>query len=234
MTSIPSSLFSNCYNLIEIVIPDSITSIGNPNYLDKIRYMIFQIPDKIIFKLEIQRGILPERRFTYDYKNYLDIQMFPDIRMIIVEKIKIDDNEKKIKEDFKKKSTLFSTFNFPKFLMEIELILIELKMPGLFKYDNDVLTINEEMSKRCTHIIWSSFDKITISPDIVETNTGINCEGIKLALYDNLGISHICKLTYDELYALHWNLKQIDINGMTLDIYLRIIFKLINNKENRR
>jgi len=224
-----------------IPIPNEcITSIGNPNYLDKIRYLIFQIPDKIIFKLEVQRGNDPERRFTFDYKNYLDTQIFPDIRMIIIEKKKNDNNsilvesEKKIKEDFKKRSTIFSTFNFPKLLMELEMILNELRAPGMFKYNtDDVLTINDEMSKRCTHIIWSSFDKIIISPDVVENNEGIKYEGVKLVLYDDIGGQHICKLTYEELFSLHWNLKQIDITGMALDIYLRMIFKPVNNNHRR-
>ena len=218
-----------------------VQSMNNPNHLDKFRYTIFYIADKLLFKLEVSRNNLPERRYVFDYRNYLDAQFFPDIRLVIIEKndrIIIDENlnpvlvesEKKIKEDFKKRSTTFNMVTFPRFLTELEIILNELRSPGLFKYDdNDQLILNELNAKKYIHYIRSSFDDIIIEPWVVQDNNKVLNEGIKLTLIDDLKKEHIAYLTYDEFYAMYWNLSKIDIHDMTMNIYFKLYFKPVKN-----
>ena len=218
------------------------TSLGNPNRLDRIRYTIFYLPDKLLLKLEIPRGISPEKRFIFDYKNYLDAQIFIDIRLLILHKEKSElnpvlvESEKKIKEDFKKRSTTFNMITFPRFINELDMLLVELRSPDLFKYDdNDKLILNGNNWKKYIHDIRSSFDRILINPYVVEGNDKILCEGVRLTLIDDLGKHHNVDLTYNELYALCWTLKNTDINTMALNIYLRLYFRPVKTDNfNRR
>jgi len=218
------------------------TSLGNPNRLDRVRYTIFYLPDKLLFKLEIPRGLSPEKRFIFDYKNYLDTQIFIDIRLMILNKEKIElnpvliESEKKIKEDFRKRSTTFNMITFARFLNEIDMLSIELRSPELFTYDdNDKLILNGNNWKKYIHDVKSSFDRIIMAPHVVENKDKIPCEGVKITLIDDLNKHHNVELTYDEFYALNWTLKNTDINTMALNIYLRMYFRPVKTDNfNRR
>jgi len=218
------------------------THMGNPNHLDKIRYTLFYLPDKMLVKLEIPRGQNFEKRFLYDYKNYLDTQFYPDIRIIILEKKENKDinpvlieSEKKIKEDNKKRSTTFNLLTFPHFLNALDMLLLEIKSPDLFHFDeNGKISLDENNSKKYIHMVESSFDDVILSPHVATNNDDEPCEGILVSLIDSNGGNHDAILSYDELYSLVWVLKHSDINSMTLDIYLRLYFRPVDTKNKYR
>lgn len=196
-----------------------------------VRYQTLLISGKLRTEVKItvddSRGA--EYTSTFDGNKSTSINLFPIISITIIRQGKTDDNGNKVKSPWDPNDTLIMTkYNMPIFLNELVSIQQDMKIPELYTYQGKRLELNEEVAQKVRRVFMVGDTALELVPlVIIHPNDDSRVEGIKMK-FNNEQSSIL--LTLNDLDSLIYNLKNLDVDSVSLLTYLNYITKATSPK----
>lgn len=187
-----------------------------------VRYRHLTIPGKLTSDIRIMvddRG--SEYHSNMNMNDSTSINLFPVINLSITRLGDVDENGNKIKAPWNPNDSLGMTkYNLPIFVDELYNIQQDMKIPELYTYHGKRLEINEEIASKIRRVFMIGNVTLELTAIVITQNDDSRLEGIKMK-FNNEQSS--VQLTLNELNSLIFNYKHIDIDSISLLLYLNYI-----------
>lgn len=187
-----------------------------------VRYRHLTIPGKLTSDIRI---IVDDRGSEYhsnmNMNDSTSINLFPVINLSITRLGDVDENGNKIKAPWNPNDSLGMTkYNLPIFVDELYNIQQDMKIPELYTYHGKRLEINEEIASKIRRVFMIGNVTLELTAIVITQNDDSRLEGIKMK-FNNEQSS--VQLTLNELNSLIFNYKHIDIDSISLLLYLNYV-----------
>lgn len=161
------------------------------------------------------------------------MNLYPTVGIQILKQTEMDENGQFVRPPWNPNDILSLTkYNFPLFVNDLVGIQNDMKIPNLYIYQGKRLELNEEVAAKIRRVIHLSpnsvveFSAVVISkPDVDGIDERI--EGIKIKFNNEQSTT---SLTLNELDSLVYNLTHLNIDVMSMMMYLTFIYKAGNPK----
>lgn len=187
-----------------------------------VRYRHLTIPGKLTSDIRIMvddRG--SEYHSNMNMNDSTSINLFPVINLSITRLGDVDENGNKIKAPWNPNDSLGMTkYNLPIFVDELYNIQQDMKIPELYTYHGKRLEINEEIASKIRRVFMIGNVTLELTAIVITQNDDSRLEGIKMK-FNNEQSS--VQLTLNELNSLIFNYKHIDIDSISLLLYLNYV-----------
>lgn len=189
-----------------------------------VRYRHLTIPGKLTSDVRI---IVDDRGSEYhsnmNMNDSTSINLFPVINLSITRLGDVDENGNRIKAPWNPNDSLGMTkYNLPIFVDELYNIQQDMKIPELYTYHGKRLEINEEITSKIRRVFMIGNVTLELTAVVITQNDDSRLEGIKMK-FNNEQSS--VQLTLNELNSLIFNYKNIDIDSISLLLYLNYVKK---------
>lgn len=189
-----------------------------------VRYRHLIIPGKLTSDVRI---IVDDRGSEYhsnmNMNDSTSINLFPVINLSITRLGDVDENGNRIKAPWNPNDSLGMTkYNLPIFVDELYNIQQDMKIPELYTYHGKRLEINEEIASKIRRVFMIGNVTLELTAVVITQNDDSRLEGIKMK-FNNEQSS--VQLTLNELNSLIFNYKNIDIDSISLLLYLNYVKK---------
>lgn len=189
-----------------------------------VRYRHLTIPGKLTSDVRI---IVDDRGSEYhsnmNMNDSTSINLFPVINLSITRLGDVDENGNRIKAPWNPNDSLGMTkYNLPIFVDELYNIQQDMKIPELYTYHGKRLEINEEIASKIRRVFMIGNVTLELTAVVITQNDDSRLEGIKMK-FNNEQSS--VQLTLNELNSLIFNYKNIDIDSISLLLYLNYVKK---------
>lgn len=184
-----------------------------------LKYLSMMIPGKL--KTEINLSFLdnrsPEYTSTHNAGKTTSVALYPTVMLTLIKPNEIDDNGQRTRGIFNPNDSLFMMrFNVPVFLENLTAIQTDLKIPNMYTYTGKRLELNEAEAAKARKVFKIGQTTLELTAVVIATEDE-RIEGIKMK-FNNEASSVL--LTLNELEALIFNLKTMDIDSIGLLMYL--------------
>jgi hypothetical protein len=195
-----------------------------------VRYQNLVIPGKLRSEVRItvdDRGV--EYISNFDGNKSTSLSIFPVLSVTIIRQSETDDNGNKVKAPWNPNDNLNMTkFNMPVFINELIGIQQDMKIPELYTYQGKRLELNEEAAQKVRRVFMVGNTTLELSAlVIVQPSDESRVEGIKMK-FNNEQSSVL--LTLNELDSLIYNIRNLDMDSLSLLMYLNYVNKSGNTK----
>lgn len=190
-----------------------------------VRYQTFVVPKK--FRVEI--------RITIDEKGgeYISttsagdksssISFFPIVSLNIVRPSEIDESGMRKKVPWNPNDSLgMSRFNLPIMVRNLKQIQADMKIPELYTYQGKRLELNEAIAEKIRNPFPIGNVIVELSAVVIVQPDDTRVEGVKIKFNNE---QSAVLLTINELEVLTYNLDHLDIDSVSLLMYLNYITK---------
>ena len=192
-----------------------------------VRYRFMTIPNKLNGEIKISvddRGA--EYATSYEAGKSTTIGIFPIISIIIARQIEIDDTGKRTRPAWNINDSLGLTkFTLPVFVRELKGIEKDLQIPELYSYQGTRLELNEEIAQKIRRAFMLGNMAVELTAVVIEQSDERRIEGIKMKFNNE---QSTVLLSINELTALIYNVDRLDVDSMTLQLYLAYITRKNN------
>lgn len=186
------------------------------------RYQFLTIPGKLRGELRITVDSDRSPVFTTNNGDSTNtgIAFYPSISLSIIRPSELDENGQRIRAPWNPNDYLPMTkFNLPIFTQELEGIIQDMKIPELYTYHGKRLELNEEVAGKIRRPFVVGNVTIELSAVVIIQDDN-RLEGVKLK-FNNEQSSVL--LTLNELSSLCDNLKKLDVDTISMLLYINWI-----------
>lgn len=189
-----------------------------------VRYQTLLIPGKIRCDVRItvdDRG--SEYASNKDGNKSTGITLMPIISVGIIRPSEIDEAGNRVRAPWNANDNLGMTkFNFPLFVEEVKGIKEDMKIPELYTYHGKRLELNEEVAAKIRRPFVIGSMTVELSAVVITQPDESRVEGIKMKFNNE---QSTVLLTINELNSLSYNLDHMDIDSLSMMMYLNYIDK---------
>lgn len=188
------------------------------------RYQTLLIPGKLRCDLRItvdDRG--SEYSSNKDGNKSTSISLMPIISVGIIRPSELDEAGNRVRAPWNANDNLGMTkFNFPLFIEEIKGIKEDMKIPELYTYHGKRLELNEEIAAKIRRPFVIGSMTVELSAVVITQPDESRVEGVKMKFNNE---QSTVLLTINELNSLVYNLDHMDIDSLSMFMYLNYITK---------
>ena len=188
------------------------------------RYQTLLIPGKLRCDLRItvdDRG--SEYSSNKDGNKSTSISLMPIISVGIIRPSELDEAGNRVRAPWNANDNLGMTkFNFPLFIEEIKGIKEDMKIPELYTYHGKRLELNEEIAAKIRRPFVIGSMTVELSAVVITQSDESRVEGVKMKFNNE---QSTVLLTINELNSLVYNLDHMDIDSLSMFMYLNYITK---------
>lgn len=191
----------------------------------QIKYRIMMIPKKLSVELRLTVDTSRNPRFSANGETTTEINgdtftsltMFPLISLSILRPAEIDENGLRQRAPFNPSDNLGMTrYQFPIFVSELERANANLKVPELYRYLDQRLTLNEELAEQYRQVFVIGNIAVELVPVVITQPDETKVEGIRMKFNNE---TSTVPLTLNDIESLLFTLKGIDIDNIVLFIH---------------
>lgn len=186
-----------------------------------VRYLNLTIPGKIRVETRITvNDTGSEYKSTFENTNSTNLTLYPVVSITIIRPSERDDTGAIIKQKWNPNDNLGMTkFNLPIFINNLREINDDMKTPDLYSYVGERLEINETKAEKVRKVFPMGNVIVELSA-IVIVQDEKRVEGIKIK-FNNEQSSVM--LTLNEISSLLYNLEHIDVDSLSILMYVNFI-----------
>lgn len=192
-----------------------------------VRYQFLLIPGKLRGEIRITIDDARAPEFTSETNGNIstNITFLPIISFTIVKPSSVDESGNRVRASYSMSDTLGMTkFNLPLFLRQLKAMQENMKIPDLYTYQGKRLELNEEKAEKVRDVFPIGNVTVELSSVII-TQVNVNgederIEGVKIK-FNNEQSS--VTLSINEFDSLIWNIEHLNIDGVSLTLYLNYI-----------
>lgn len=189
-----------------------------------VKYQNFVVPGKLRSEVRItidEKGA--EYATTYEGNKSTSISFYPIISLSIIRNPTMDENGNKVKVPWNPNDTLGMTkYNLPIIINELKGIQEDLKITDLYTYHGKRLELNEEVASKIRRVFMIGSVTLELSAVVIVQDDDSRIEGIKIK-FNNEQSSVL--LTLNELTSAIFNLDHIDVDSISMLMYLNYVSK---------
>ena len=187
-----------------------------------VRYRFMTIPNKLNGELKISvddRGA--EYAIAYESGKSTTIGIFPIISIVIARQPEIDDSGNRTRPAWNINDSLGLTkFTLPVFIRELKGMEKDLQISDLYSYQGTRLELNTEVAQKVRRAFMLGNMAVELTAVVIEQSDERRIEGIKMKFNNE---QSTVLLTLNELTALIYNVEHINVDDLTLQLYLAYI-----------
>jgi len=190
-----------------------------------IRFTNLIIPTKLRseVRIVIESHRSPEYISNFNDDKYTSISLQPLVTLVIVRQTESDENGDRRKAPWNPNDALSMTkVTLPVFVNELIGIQQDLKTPELYTYTGKRLELNEEAAAKVRRVFMVGNMTLELSAVVIVQLDDTRVEGIKMK-FNNEQSSVL--LTLNEIEALGFNLKNLDIDSISMLMYIHFTTK---------
>lgn len=186
------------------------------------RYQFLNIPGKMRgeLRITIDSERSPEYTSINEGGTNTGLTIYPSISLAITRPPEMDDNGQRVRAPWNPNDYLPMTkFYLPIFVNELHGIITDMKIPDLYTYHGKRLELNEEIAAKIRRPFVIGNTTVELSAVVIIQDDD-RLEGVKLK-FNNEQSSVL--LTLNELTSLHDNLAKLDVDSISILLYLNWI-----------
>lgn len=190
---------------------------------ETVRYRCLTIPGKVTVDIRI---VIDTRGAEYssvsgDGSKNTSITFYPTINLNITRSSTLGEDGKMVRAPWNPNDSLGMTkYNAPIFIEEIAGIQKDMKIPDLYTYHGKRLELNEEVAAKIRRVFMIGNVILELSAVVVVQQDESRVEGIKVK-FNNEQSTFL--LTLNELNSLVYNLTHLDVDSISMLMYLNYI-----------
>lgn len=189
-----------------------------------VKYRCLTIPRKLSVELRIATDERnnPEFVSNFDGNRSTNVSLLPMIGITIMRPTETDESGVRIKAPWNPNDNLGMTkFTLPIFIEEFKGIKEDMKTPDLYTYHGKRLELNEEVAQKIRRVFVIGNTTLELSAVVlIKPEDESRMEGIKMKFNNE---QSTVLLTLNEMNSLLYNLEHLDIDALSLLLYLNYI-----------
>lgn len=187
-----------------------------------VRYLNLLIPSKLRVETRItvddSSNRLIESVFERDADKFTNITLYPIVSISLIKPTEIDEDGRRVRSTWNPNDNLGLTkFSLPVFINELVGIQKDMSIPELYSYRGTRLELNEEIASKIRRVFMVGQTTLELSAVVIVTVEENRVEGIKMK-FNNENSSVL--LTLNELAALSYTLQHMDLDSLSMLMYL--------------
>lgn len=203
----------------------------------QVKYRIMTIPKKMMVELRMTVDTA-RTRFSPNGENttevngdiYTSLSLFPLVCLSITRPAEFDENGQRQRPPFNPNDSLGLTrYQLPIFISELDRIAENMKVPELYSYVNQRLTVNEELADRYRRVFAIGNVTVEMLPVVISQPDETKVEGIKLK-FNNEGST--VPLTLNDIESLLFTLEHLDVDVIALQLHLTYLRNISSPQPN--
>ena len=187
-----------------------------------VRYRFMTIPNKLVAEIRITvDDKQAEYGSLFDGGKATNVALYPVINLQMLHNQATEITDMGLRRAWDANDSVGLTkFTMPVFIDELIGINEGMKTPDLYSYHGSRLELNEEKANEVRKVFMCGNATIEFCPILVEQSDGTRIEAVKMKF--NTEKSSIL-LTLNEMTAVIYNLTHIDIDAISLQLYLTYV-----------